>query len=215
MFPMHVESVEDLAAGRRIVQRGDSLFQAGDLFKSLYTIYGGFLKSTVASVVGRRQITGFYMVGDLLGWDGINSGRHVFDVSALEDTEVRVFPFEGLEDAASAMPILWTHLYKSMSREIVRDHEVMLLLGSMRAEERLAAFLLNLSQRFKACGYPHSAFVLRMTRAEIGSFLGLKLETVSRAFSLFVRDGLIEVDNRRVKIISAVGLRQVATGARP
>ncbi|MGH6622413.1 MAG: helix-turn-helix domain-containing protein, partial [Burkholderiaceae bacterium] len=168
----------------------------------------------VASVVGRSQVTGFYMVGDLLGWDGISSGRHMFDVSALEDTEVRVFPFEGLENAASAMPNLWRHLYKSMSREIVRDHEAMLLLGSMRAEERLAAFLLNLSQRFRACGCPHSTFTLRMTRAEIGSFLGLKLETVSRAFSHFVRDGLIELDNRRVRIVSAAGLRRVVTGSR-
>lgn len=212
---MQVESVEDLVTRRRIVHRGDSLFQAGDLFESLYAVYGGFLKSTVSTDVGRKQVTGFYMVGDLLGWDGINSGRHMFNVSALEDTEVRVFPFQGLEDAASAMPNLWAHLYRSMSREIVRDHEVMLLLGSMRAEERLASFLLNLSQRFKDCGCPHSSFVLRMTRAEIGSFLGLTLETVSRAFSHFVRDGLIQLDNRHVRIVSAAGLRRVATGARP
>jgi CRP/FNR family transcriptional regulator len=96
-----------------------------------------------------------------------------------------------------------------MSREIVRDHGVMLLLGSMRAEERMAAFLLNLSQRFAALGYSASEFVLRMTREEIGSFLGMKLETVSRAFSKFQDDGLIGVQQKHIRITDAAGLRKL------
>jgi CRP/FNR family transcriptional regulator len=104
------------------------------------------------------------------------------------------------------------HLHKVMSREIVREHGVMLLLGSMHAEERLAAFLLNLSQRFEARGYSRTEFVLRMTRAEIGSFLGLKLETVSRLFSRFAQEGLIAVSQKRVRIVNPAGLRALVTG---
>ncbi len=99
-----------------------------------------------------------------------------------------------------------------MSREIVREHSVMLLLGSMSAEERLAAFLLNLSQRFEARGYSRSEFVLRMTRAEIGSFVGLKLETVSRLLSRFAADGLLEVNQKNVHIVDPDGLRRIVSG---
>jgi CRP/FNR family transcriptional regulator len=110
------------------------------------------------------------------------------------------------------VPVLSMHLHKVMSREIVREHGVMLLLGSMHAEERLAAFLLNLSQRFEARGYSRDEFVLRMTRAEIGSFLGLKLETVSRLFSRFAQEKLIAVDAKRVRILNADGLRALVAG---
>jgi CRP/FNR family transcriptional regulator len=98
-----------------------------------------------------------------------------------------------------------------MSREIVRDHGMMLLLGSMRAEERLAAFLLNLTQRLQARGFSASSLILRMTREEIGSYLGLKLETVSRTFSKFQDDGLLEVKQRHIRILDEAGLRQLIT----
>jgi len=212
MAARQTEQFDKLIATRKIVKRGDPLFRSGDRFKSLYVVGTGFLKSTVASTGGREQITGYHIAGELFGWDGINSGRHMFDAVALEDTEVLVLPYGRLEAAASVMPMLLTHIHKTMSREIVRDHQLMLVLGSMRAEERLAAFLLSLSQRFKARGYAHNDFNLRLSRAEIGSFLGLQLETVSRAFSRFVRDGLIEVNQKHVRIINAAGLRQAVIG---
>jgi CRP/FNR family transcriptional regulator len=96
-----------------------------------------------------------------------------------------------------------------MSREIVRDHGVMMLLGSMRAEERLAAFLLNMSQRFTARGFSPSEFHLRMTRDEIGSYLGLKLETVSRAFSRFQDEGLVAVQQKHIRILDTPGLKRI------
>ncbi|MGH7177344.1 MAG: helix-turn-helix domain-containing protein [Tepidisphaeraceae bacterium] len=215
MIDTEIEQLQGQVAARRLLKRGDALFRAGEPFKSVYVVYTGFLKSSVASTSGREQVTGFHMAGELVGWDGLNSGRHICDVLALEETDVRLLPYDKLENAANAMPMLRLQMHKSMSREIVRDHEVMLLLGSLRAEERLAAFLVNLSQRFKACGCPHSEFVLPMTRAEIGSFLGLKLETVSRAFSQFDREGLIEVNHRHVRIVDAAGLRQVVRGRAP
>jgi CRP/FNR family transcriptional regulator, anaerobic regulatory protein len=193
-----IEKLEDLVATRRRIKRGESLFRAGDRFESLYAVRVGFLKSTVMSTDGREQVTGFHMAGELVGMDGISNEQHSCDTVALEDTDVCVIPYERLD--------------KVMSREIVREHGVMLLLGSMHAEERLAAFLLNLSQRFEARGYSRTEFVLRMTRAEIGSFLGLKLETVSRVLSRFAHDGLIEVNQKHVRIINTEGLRAIVSG---
>jgi CRP/FNR family transcriptional regulator len=131
------------------------------------------------------------------------------------DTEVCVIPYERLEEVAAAVPVLRNHFHKVMSREIVREHGVMLLLGSMHAEERIAAFLLNLSQRFEARGYSRTEFVLRMTRAEIGSFLGLKLETVSRVLSRFAQDGFIEVNQKHVRIVDPDRLRAIVAGQAP
>lgn len=202
-----LDRVEQIVATRRKIRRGDSLFRAGDRFDSLYAVRLGFLKSTLISADGHEQVTGFHMAGEIVGLDGISADSHTCDTTALEDTEVCVIPYERLEEFAATLPALQNHLRKVMSREIVREHSVMLLLGSMRAEERLAAFLLNLSQRFEARGYSRSEFVLRMTRAEIGSFLGLKLETVSRALSHFAQDALIEVDQKHVRILDGDGLR--------
>lgn len=208
-----VDRLDELVATRKRVRRGDTLFRAGDRFESLYAVRLGFLKSTVMSQDGREQVTGFHMAGELVGLDGISSDEHSCDTVALEDSEVCVIPYERLEDIATAMPALRNHFHRVMSREIVREHGVMLLLGSMHAEERIAAFLLNLSQRFEARGYSRSEFVLRMTRAEIGSFLGLKLETVSRVLSRFASDGIIEVNQKHVRIIDPAGLRRIVSGA--
>jgi CRP/FNR family transcriptional regulator len=166
----------------------------------------------VVSADGREQVTGFHMAGELVGMDGISSEQHSCDTVALEDTEVCVIPYDRIEEVAASVPALRSHFHKVMSREIVREHGVMLLLGSMHAEERLAAFLLNLSQRFEARGYSRSEFVLRMTRAEIGSFLGLKLETVSRALSRFAADSMIEVNQKHVRIVDPDGLRSIMAG---
>jgi len=212
-MPMtEVEKVERIVAHCRKLRRNERLFRAGDRFEALYAVRLGFLKSSISAADGREQVTGFHMAGELVGLDGISTQAHSCDMVALEDTEVCVIPYERLEDVAAAVPVLSTHLHKVMSREIVREHGVMLLLGSMHAEERLAAFLLNLSQRFEARGYSRSEFVLRMTRAEIGSFLGLKLETVSRLFSRFAQEGLIEVSQKRVRIVNPGGLRALVTG---
>jgi len=202
-----LDRVDQIVASRRKIRRGEVLFRAGDRFDSLYAVRLGFLKSTLVSADGHEQVTGFHMAGEIVGLDGISADSHTCDTTALEDTEVCVIPYERLEEFSATLPALQNHLRKVMSREIVREHGVMLLLGSMRAEERLAAFLLNLSQRFEARGYSRTEFVLRMTRAEIGSYLGLKLETVSRALSHFAQESLIAVDQKHVRIINAEGLR--------
>ena len=149
------------------------------------------------------------MAGEIIGLDGIVNDHHACDAIALEDAEVCVMPFEKIEQLSLEVKSLQHHVHKMMSREIVRENSVILLLGSMKAEERLAAFLLNLVQRLHARGFSQTELVLRMTREEIGSFLGLKLETVSRAFSKFAEEGIIDVKQRNLKIMKPDALKQI------
>jgi CRP/FNR family transcriptional regulator len=202
-----------LVAVRRKVARGETLFRAGDRFDSVFAVWTGFFKTSVSTNQGRDQVTGFQMGGELIGLDGIATGRHEVDAVALEDSQLCVIPYGELETLAREVVSLQLQFHKIMSREIVRDHGVMLLLGSMHAEERVAAFLLNLTHRLRARGFSASSVLLRMSREEIGSFLGLKLETVSRTFSKFQANGLLFVRQRQIQITDPVGLQQVLDGA--
>ena len=204
-----LERLDDLVTTRRKIKKGTTLFSNGDKFTSLYAIRTGFFKTCLASEDGRDQVTGFQMAGEIIGLDGIVNDQHSCDAIALEDAEVCVMPFDRIEEISREVTALQHHVHKIMSREIVREHGVMLLLGSMRAEERLAAFLLNLVQRLHSRGFSQTELVLRMTREEIGSYLGLKLETVSRTFSKFVDDGIVEVNQRHVKILNAEALQRL------
>jgi CRP/FNR family transcriptional regulator len=208
-----LDRLDNMVATRRNVTRGDTLFRAGDGFQSLYAVRTGFFKTCVSSEDGRDQVTGFQMAGELLGLDGIGTDSHTCDAVALEDSQVCVIPYSQLEMLSREFTELQHQFHKIMSREIVRDHGVMLLLGSMRAEERLAAFLLNLTQRLQARGFSASALVLRMTREEIGSYLGLKLETVSRTFSKFQEEGMLEVKQRQIRILAQDKLQSLVNGA--
>ena len=191
-----MQQMDDISHLKRGYARGDYLYRSGDKFQSLFAIHSGSFKTQILHEDGREQVTGFQMTGEIIGLDAICADHHTCDAVALEASEVCELPFNKLETLSRKLPSLQRHLHKIMSREIVRDQGIMLLLGSMRAEERLAAFLLNLSQRFAARGYSPTQFQLRMSRQEIGSYLGLKLETVSRAFSNFQDNGLIVVKAR-------------------
>jgi CRP/FNR family transcriptional regulator len=203
------DRMDQLIYTRRRVGRGESLYRAGDEFSALYAVRSGFFKTIQMLEDGRDQVTGFHMGGEIMGMDGIGSEEHSSSAVALEDSEVCVIPYSRLVNFGHDMRGLQRQFHKVMSREIAQEHSVMLLLGTMRAEERLAAFLLNLSQRFTARGYSASEFNLRMTREEIGSYLGLKLETVSRAFSKFQEDGIISVHQKNIRILDIAGLKGV------
>ncbi len=213
MSTEQMQRLDEIVSARRSLARGDALFRSGSPFTALYAVRTGFFKTNVTSEDGRDQVTGFQMAGELLGLDGIGTERHTCDAIALEDSQVCVIPFNLLEDLSRELSDLQRHFHKIMSREIVRDHGVMLLLGSMRAEERLAAFLLNLTQRLRKRGFSASSLVLRMTREEIGSYLGLKLETVSRAFSKFQEDGLLEVKQRQIRVLDVAALQALVNGS--
>lgn len=206
---VEVERVETLVGGRRRIKRQHPLYRIGDPFDSIYAVRTGFFKTEVLADDGREQVTGFQMAGEIMGMDGIVTERHSCTAIALEDSEVCAIPFLQLEQLAREIDTLQRHFHKVMSREIVRDQGVMMLLGTMRAEERVAAFLLNLSQRFAIRGYSPTEFVLRMTREEIGSYLGLKLETVSRTFSRLHEERLIEVRQKNVRLLDIPGIRRL------
>ncbi len=204
-----LERVENIVYARRRIKRGERLFSAGDEFRCVYAVRSGFFKTSVVDGEGREQVTGFFMSGELLGMDGLAGGRYAGTAIALEDSDVCAMPYYLIEEIGREVPSLQRRLHSVLAREIVRDHGVMLLLGSMSAEERLATFLINLSKRFVRRGYSGSSFALRMTREEIGSYLGLKLETVSRLLSAFHKDGLIEVRLKQVCIVDIKGLERV------
>jgi CRP/FNR family transcriptional regulator len=208
-----VDNLSEVIYTRRKVAKGRALFRARDRFLALYAVRTGFFKTAFTEEHRREQVTGFHMPGELLGMEGIVGDSHACDAIALEDSEVCVIPYAQLERFIAHHPNLQRQLHRIMSREIVRDQGVMLLLGSMRAEERLAAFLLNLAQRFAARGFSPQEFNLRMTRNDIGSYLGLKLETVSRAFSRFHDDGLLAVQQRQIRILDPARLKQLVSGA--
>jgi CRP/FNR family transcriptional regulator len=210
-----LKRLDSLVAQRRQLARGEDLFRAGDRFTSVYAVRTGFFKTGLTLEDGREQVTGFQMTGELLGLDGISTDAHTVTATALEDSQVCIIPFDQLEELSRDFTELQRQFHKIMSREIVRDHGVMLLLGSMKAEERLAAFLVNLTQRLHSRGYSSSEVVLRMTREEIGSYLGLKLETVSRTFSRFQDEGLLDVKQRQIRILDQARLKDLVGAATP
>lgn len=204
-----IDRIDAVVGGRHRFKRGETLFRNGEQFVNLYVVRTGFFKTCVTTEDGRDQVTGFQMAGEILGLDGIVNNQHNCDAVALEDAEICTLPFAQIEILSRDMMSLQRHIHQIMSREIVRENGVMLLLGSMRADERLAAFLLNLTQRMQVRGFSSSELILRMTRAEIGSYLGLKLETISRTFSKFVSDGVIEVQQRHVRIVDTRALQAI------
>jgi CRP/FNR family transcriptional regulator len=206
------EGIDSIVHTRRRVFRGEHLYYAGDAFKSLYSFRSGFFKSYVDTPDGQSQVVGFPMAGDVVGLDGIASDRYERNVVALDDGEACVIPYANIQGLAARSPGIQHQLHKIMSLEIVQEQVIVAMLGRMRAEPRVAKFLLGLSQRFAARGYSHTKFRLRMTREEIGSYLGLKLETVSRALSLFQKNGLIQLNFRSIEITDLRGLDGVTKG---
>ncbi len=209
LTPCEMRRIDSAIDKRRSIRRGEFLYRQGDAFESLYAIRLGQFKTTACMRDGRAQVTGFQMAGEVIGFDGIVSDRHTCDAVALEDAQVCKMPFGSMEELSREIPSLQRHIHQLLGREIVRDHGVMLLLGAMSAEERVATFLLNLLQRLHARGFSQTSLVLRMTREEIGSYLGLTLETVSRTFSKLVANGILEVKQRQIHILSAEGLRRM------
>jgi CRP/FNR family transcriptional regulator, anaerobic regulatory protein len=202
-------ALEELVSQRIRLRKGESLVHSGDAFTHLFAVRSGSCKSVVTTCGGQEQIAGYHIAGEILGAQAIYSRTHDCTIVALEDSEFCVLPFDRMESLARQSPEFQHSFNALLSREIVRERRVMLMLGTMRAEQRLASFLLDLAERYRARGYSSCEFVLRMTREEIGSHLGLKLETVSRLFSRFHQEGLIRVQGRDVKLLDRVALTQL------
>jgi CRP/FNR family transcriptional regulator, anaerobic regulatory protein len=198
----------------RRLRAGERLFRAGDAFSHLYFVKTGAFKTVVLLDDGREQVTGFHFAGDVLGIDAISSPAHPSEALALADTHVCAIPFAALTRLSRRAEHLQTWLQRLLAREVVRDQGVMLLLGRMHADERVAAFLLNLSNRFRARGLSPLEFSLPMAREDIGNYLGLTLETVSRCFSRLKNAGVIDVEIRHIRVLDLEALQAMVGGAR-
>ena len=204
-----LDRFDDVVATKRRVARGSSLYRNGDAFEYLYAVRSGAFKTVGVSRHGDEKITSFHLAGELLGLDAISTGKYGYDAVALEDSEVCAMPFAALEKLSLTVPALQHQLFRALSGDISRDQGLMLLLGSMTAEQRLAAFLLSLSRRYQRLGFAADRFHLRMTREEIGNYLGLTLETVSRLFSRFQREGMLSVNQREIELRTIGRLREM------
>jgi CRP/FNR family transcriptional regulator, anaerobic regulatory protein len=195
---------------RRIrFRKGAVLFRVGDGFSALHLLHTGSCKTALLARDGQEHVAGYHIVGEIIGLDGVGADIHDCRATALEDMETCPLPFDEIEDIARHSDRFRHNLFKMLSRESARARTMMIVLGKMSAEQRLAMFLLDLSNRYREHGYSSCEFVLRMTREEIGSYLGLKLETVSRLFSRFQHEGLIQVQGRDVKLLDRAAMDQL------
>lgn len=198
----------------RRIRQGMALYRAGDPFGPIYAIRSGTFKNVLLDESGNYQVLGFPMTSDVLGLDGIEAQQHRTEAVALEDSEVAIIPFPRLAQVAGKTGALQQFVYRLLSRQLAREHMQMWLLGSLGAESRVAAYLLILGERYASLGYSGTRFNLRMTRLDLGSFLGLTQETVSRALSGFSADEVIRVHNRELQILDAEQLHQIVAHSR-
>lgn len=205
-----IAKIDGLVKERVYLKKGESLYRHGEPLDAVYSIRFGTLKTEYCLEDGRQQVIGFHLPGEILGLDGIGDGHYQSEAIALEESEVCIIRYEAFEDLAQQIPALQKQFHRILSRELTQDQRHLLSLGSLRAEERLAVFLLNLSQRLAARGYQNNEFNLRMSRVEIGSYLGIQIETVSRMLSRFAESGLIQIKQRHIKLIDMNGLYELA-----
>ncbi|GAB3663414.1 helix-turn-helix domain-containing protein [Ramlibacter alkalitolerans] len=196
-----------LTIARRRVRKGHAIFRENEHFLFLYAVRFGIFKSTLTLDAGAEQITGFHLPGDVIGFDATPSGRHPTTARALEDAEVCVLPYGQLTDACAGQRDLLMRVLRLAGAELERDHRLLALIVHTHSEQRVAAFLVGLSDRLRERGFSPSDFLLRMTRAEIGSYLGTTLETVSRSLSAFARRGFITVHRREIHLVNIEALR--------
>ena len=205
-----LDELDNIIERKKPIQKGQELFKAGEPLKALYAIRAGTVKSYTITEQGDEQITAFHLAGDLIGFDAINTGSHPSFAQALETAMVCEIPYEVLDDLSGKMPRLRQQIMRLMSNEINGDQQMILLLSKKTAEERLASFLHGLSTRFSERGFSAREFRLSMTRGDIGNYLGLTVETVSRLLGRFQKNSLIEVDGKYIRILDAVELALLA-----
>lgn len=205
-----VDKLDKIVKRSRPLHRGDHLFRQGDQFSSIYAVKTGSIKTYSPSEDGGEQVLGFHLPGELIGLDAIEENKHHCSAKILETTAVCEIPFDRLESLSASLPSLQHQLFRLLSREIGHDEEMLTLLGKRNAEERLAAFLIGLSERFKKRGFAPLDFHLSMSRHEIGNYLGLAVETVSRLFTRFQDEGLIKVERRHIQLLDPTRLMTIA-----
>lgn len=205
-----LDQLDQIIERKKPIQKNQQLFKAGDKLKSLYAIRSGSIKSFTISEQGDEQITAFHLAGDLVGFDAITDDTHPSFAQALETAMVCEIPYDTLDDLSGKMPKLRQQIMRLMSDEIKGDQDMILLLSKKSAEERLAAFLANLSTRFSQRGFSSKEFRLTMTRGDIGNYLGLTVETVSRLLGRFQKSDILGVKGKDIHILDLPALKELA-----
>lgn len=196
-----IESLDDIIERKKPLHKGDTVVRAGEPFTSLFAVRTGSFKSFVTNAEGEEQITGFHFPGDIIGFDALRANQHQSYTQALETAMVCELPYDTLDDMSVQFPKLRRQIMSFMSAEIKQDHDMMMLLNKRSAEERLLYFISHLSQRFEERGFSNKEFHLTMTRNEIGNYLGLTIETISRLLGRFQKDSIIQVDGKLITIV--------------
>ncbi|MBB1267758.1 FNR family transcription factor [Shewanella sp. SR44-3] len=205
-----LEELDNIIERKKPVQKGDKLFKSGDGLKSLYAIRSGTIKSYTITEQGDEQITGFHLAGDVIGFDAIHKEAHQSFAEALETSMICEIPFDTLDSLSGSMPKLRQQIMRLMSSEIMSDQEMILLLSKKNAEERLAAFIAKLANRFANRGFSPNEFRLTMTRGDIGNYLGLTVETISRLLGRFQKADMIAVNGKYITIVNHQALNELA-----
>jgi CRP/FNR family transcriptional regulator len=205
-----VEQLDRIIQRGRPYQREEHIYRAGDAFHAVYAVRSGAIKTFAVTDQGVEQVTGFYLPGEIFGMDGIAHTHHISSALALETSAVCEIPFNRLEDLSIALPNLQRHFFQLMSREIINDQRLVALIGKNSADERLATLLMSISARNAKRNLSELRFRLPMSRADIGNYLGLTVETVSRVFSRFQKQRLLKVDKKEIEILDLGGLQELA-----
>lgn len=205
-----IDEINSMIKRGRPIHRHDAVFEEGDKFESIYAVRAGALKVYTMNQSGDEQVIGFYLPGEIFGLDAIDDGHHQCTAKALETSTVCEIPYNSLQTLSGKIGNLQTQMYRLLSREIRQDQNLQLLLSKMSAEERLSSFLLNLAIRYQQRKLSPVSFRLPMSRADIGNYLGLAVETVSRAFTRMQEQGIITVDQREVRILDRQQLCKLA-----
>lgn len=210
LCPEDVERLDGIVKRSRPLHRGDHLFRGGERFRSLYVVKTGSVKTYAPSEEGGEQVLGFHLPGEIIGLDAIDQACHACSAKVLETSAICEIPFQRFEELAASIPSLQHQMYRLLSKEISQDTDMLLLLGKKNAEERLAAFLVSMSKRLSKRGLSATDFYLSMSRHEIGNYLGLAVETVSRLFTRFQDEGLLKVDRKHVQVRNLMALERMA-----
>lgn len=213
LTPEDTERLDSIVKRSRPLHRGDYLFRNGERFRSLYVVKTGSVKTYAPSPEGGEQVLGFHLPGEIIGLDAIEKEAHVCSARVLETSAICEVPFARFEELSSSIPSLQHQMYRLLSKEISHDTEMLLLLGKKSAEERLAAFLLSMSKRLRKRGLCATDFYLSMSRHEIGNYLGLAVETVSRLFTRFQEEGLLKVDRKHIQLLDLSTLEAIVARA--
>ncbi|MGK0298888.1 MAG: CRP/FNR family transcriptional regulator [Gammaproteobacteria bacterium] len=206
-----IKKLEDVASQIEVLHKGDSLFNSEDEFKFLYAVRSGCIKLTTTSEDGDEQILGFYLAGEIVGLDGIEDHKHSCTAVALETTSVCAFSYSSLSEVCSHVPALNEQMFQLMGRELSHENKMLLTITKKHADARITTFLLSLSVRYKKLGYSATNFILPMSRSEIGNYLDLTFETVSRSLSKLQKKGVIQINGKEINILNLPALKDICS----